>query len=63
MCFFSREPAFDYGSDSVFGVAPPVVSPEDALIYQQAVRVATRGPQHIPAASLEMYRNYSKHLC
>lgn len=50
---------YPYKNDSVFCVEPPVVSPEDMMVYEQSVRVATMGPQCPPATSLELYSQYA----
>lgn len=38
------KPSYDYGTDSVFSVTPPVVSPQDMALYEKSCRVATKGP-------------------
>ena len=53
-------PTYDYGSDSVFGVTPPQVSPEDEAIYHTACSVAEFGSVHVPQQSLQLYAKYIK---
>ena len=53
------EPTYDYGKDSVFGIDPPIVSPEDEQIYEQAVHVAHEGPLPLSNSLLKMYKNYA----
>ncbi len=53
------EPTYDYGTDSVFGVAVPVVSEESKRHYEASVRVATMGPLPIPQQSENMYEEYA----
>ena len=38
------KPSYDYGTDSVFSVKPPVVSPQDMALYEKSCRVANQGP-------------------
>lgn len=38
------EPTYDYGTDSVFSISPPKVSPEDEYIYETSCRVTENGP-------------------
>ena len=54
-----RKPTYPYKNDSVFSVEPPVVSPEDMMIYEQSVRVANMGPQRPPTTSLQLYSQYA----
>jgi len=53
-------PTYAYKEDSVFGIEPPVVSAEDKWIYEQSVRVASRGPHPPPNTSLQMYTQYAR---
>ena len=38
------KPSYDYGTDSVFSVTPPTVSPQDMALYEKSCRVAVKGP-------------------
>ena len=59
LLYMYREPTYPYKEDSVFGIEPPVVSPEDERIYELSVRVATRGPTTLPTASVQLYAQYA----
>ena len=56
----SREPAYDYGTDSIFSIKPPVVSERDAQIYDASEQVALRGPALPSPASVEIYSQYAR---
>lgn len=56
------EPSYNYGTDSVFEIKPPVVPQEDEMIYEDSVLVAKRGPFPLPQDSLDLYKNYAKQL-
>lgn len=65
-CSDHREPTYDYKEDDVFSIEPPVVSPEDERIYEQAAaRMATytKGFLSVPPASLQLYSQYVKMTC
>lgn len=38
------KPTHDYGTDSVFSITPPVVSPQDMAIYEKSCQVGEKGP-------------------
>lgn len=52
------KPKHDYGTDSVFSITPPVVSPQDMAIYEKSCRVAEKGP----IFQTHEYRVYSKYI-
>ena len=56
------EPAYDYGTDSVFAIKPPTVPRVDEMIYEDSVLVAKKGPFPLPQESMDLYRNYAKRL-
>ena len=56
------EPSYDYGTDSVFKVKPPVVSKQDEIIYEESVIVGKKGPYPLPSESIDLYRRYAKQL-
>ncbi len=53
------EPTYDYGTDSVFGVAIPVVSEDSNRQYEASVKIATMGPLPISQQSENMYEEYA----
>ena len=52
------KPTHDYGTDSVFSITPPLVSPQDMALYEKACRVAEKGPLF----QTTEYRVYSKYV-
>lgn len=52
------KPTYDYGTDSVFSITPPVVKPQDMAIYEKSCRVAEKGP----VFQTTEYRVYSKYI-
>lgn len=57
------EPTYDYGRDSVFSVAMPVVSKDAERMYENNVRVGTIGPLPVSQNSEIMYENYVQRVC
>ncbi len=51
------KPSYNYGTDSVFSITPPVVSPQNMALYEKSCRVAVKGP--VPSYS--EYQLYVKH--
>lgn len=54
------EPTYDYGTDSVFSVAMPVVSKDSERVYENSVRVGTMGPLPVSQHSEKMYEEYAE---
>lgn len=52
-------PSYDYGTDSVFSITPPVVSPQNMAIYEKSCRVAEKGPI-FSVTENQLYRKYIK---
>ena len=50
-------PTHDYGTDSVFSITPPMVSPQDMAIYEKSCHVATRGPV-FQTTEYQLYSQY-----
>ncbi len=57
------EPTYDYGTDSVFSVAVPVVSEDSERVYEDSVRVGTMGPLPVPQDSEKLYEEYVRRVC
>ena len=53
------EPLYDYGTDSVFSITPPVVSDRDNDIYEESCQVAEEGPSVSPSSEL-VHNKYIK---
>lgn len=53
------KPSYDYGTDSVFSIAPPVVSAHDMAVYEKSCRVAEKGP-YFSVPESQLYRKYVK---
>lgn len=52
------KPTHDYGTDSVFSITPPVVSPQDMALYEKSCRISEKGP----VFQTTEYRVYSKYI-
>ena len=50
-------PTYDYGTDSVFSITPPVVSAQDMALYEKSCRVAEKGPV-FSVPQNQVYRKY-----
>ena len=51
------EPTYDYGTDSVFSITPPLVSPDNDRIYEVSCQVAQKGPVSL---AQKLYASYLK---